>query len=231
MYIWKCWRDTRAFFVVLLIVAAAIMPVAAAVTGGKHVVETFATIGPAAFTLTMSMILNGVALGLGAIGAIHEFSENTAQFLFTKPRSRAYFVWIGWAVGCIELLVIGLVSLSTHWLTLSHYSPHPFQWEFFAPLNTQVFFSIFPKCVLFYSLTYALTAVLRNGLKGLGASIGFMIGFPAIAAAIRVRWNIKLPVPVEPIGNLPMAVSIIVWLSMGLLLVLAAQFVIERAEI
>ena len=51
MYLWKCWRDTRPFFVVFLIIAAAVMPVAAVVclsTGLKEFGEgafqtTFAT--------------------------------------------------------------------------------------------------------------------------------------------------------------------------------------------
>jgi hypothetical protein len=230
MYLWKCWRDTRGFFFIFLIIASAIMPVAAAVTEGTHLMADPGTIALSTMLPTMLLILNGAALGLGAIGAIHEFSENTAHFLFTKPRSRAYFVWIGWAVGGVELLVVGLVNLSVGWLTLSHYSQHPHS-QLFGPLKAQRFVDVFVYCFLVYSLTYAFTAVLRNGLKGLGASMGIMFGIPGIAAAIRVRWKFKVPVPVELIGSLPMAVSILVWISIGLLLVLAAQLVIERAEI
>ncbi|HEY2548792.1 MAG TPA: hypothetical protein VGI46_22135 [Candidatus Acidoferrum sp.] len=106
MYFWKCWRDTRSFFVVFLIIAAIVMPVSAMVSLGTHLVEDF---GLSAFLGTFGLVLTAVALGLGAIGASHEFAENTAHFLFTKPRSRAYFVWAGWAVGFAELLAVAAI--------------------------------------------------------------------------------------------------------------------------
>jgi len=38
MYFWKCWRDTRSFFIVFLIIAAIVMPVAAVVCLGTPLV-------------------------------------------------------------------------------------------------------------------------------------------------------------------------------------------------
>ena len=62
------------------------MPVAAVVCVGTGLIEEF---GVSAFQSTFGLVLVSVALGLGAIGAIHEFADKTAHFLFTKPRSRA----------------------------------------------------------------------------------------------------------------------------------------------
>jgi len=228
LYLWKCWHDTRPFFMVFLVIAAGAMPITAVVCLGTHLVEDF---GTTVFLPTFYLILIAVALGLGAIGAIQEFAEKTAHFLFTKPRSRAYFVWAGWAVGCGQLLVIALVNLSAGWVTLSRYSRSPFRSALFGPIKEQDIAGILIYALLVYGLTYSLTAVLRNGLKGLGASMGTIIGLQAFAAAIRVRWNIHVPIPPLPIGGLPLVISDIAWILVGLLFVFAAQLVVERAEI
>jgi ABC-type transport system involved in multi-copper enzyme maturation permease subunit len=228
MYLWKCWRDTRAFCFIFAIIAAAVMPVAALICTGTQLVQNF---GLEAFKATHSLILNILALGLGAICAINEFGDKTAHFLFTKPRTRAYFVWLAWLVGCIELLAIGLINLLAGWLTLSRYSKHAFHSGIFFPVGPGVLVGVFVYSIFVYSLTYALTAVLRSGLKGIGASMGFTIGMQAIAAVFRVRWNIDLPVPPAQIGNLPLVFSSAVWLIVTLGLVYACQWVIDRAEI
>jgi ABC-type transport system involved in multi-copper enzyme maturation permease subunit len=228
MYIWKCWRDTRAFFLVFLIIAALVMPVAAVVCVGTHLLEDF---GTGAFLSTFALILTLVSLGLGAIGAIHEFAENTAQFLFTKPRSRRYFVWAGWAVGCVELLAVALVNFVAGCLTLAHYGKHPLRPALLGPVRLQDIVGALIYGLLVYALTYSLTAILRNGLKGLGASMGITIGIQAIAAAMRVRWNLNVPMPAEHLGSLPLVISNVVWILPALLFVFAAQLIVERAEI
>lgn len=228
MYFWKCWRDTRSFFIVFLIIASIVMPVAAVVCVGTHLVEDF---GTTAFSNTFGLILMAVALGLGSIGAIHEFAENTAHFLFTKPRSRAYFVWVGWAVGFAELLAIATVNFIAGWATLSHYSKNPSHSALYGSMNAQAFLDPLVFCLWAYCLTYSLTVLLRNGLKGLGASMGILFGFPLFAAAIRWRWHIDLPFPPLPIRSLPLAISNIIWVLVAMLFVLAAQLVVERTEI
>jgi hypothetical protein len=86
-------------------------------------------------------------------------------------------------------------------------------------------------CLWAYCLTYSLTVLLRNGLKGLGASMGILFGLPLFAVAIRWRWHIKLPFPPEPIGSLPVAMSSIIWILVAMLFVLAAQLFVEWTEI
>jgi len=228
MYFWKCWRDTRSFALAFLVIGAAAIPITAAVGVGTSLVQGF---GTTVFLPTFIILLFVVALGLGTIGAIQEFTDKTAHFLFTKPRPRAYFVWAGWAVGCIELLTIALVNLLAGWLTLAHYSQSPVRSVLFSSIKKQDIVGILIYTLFIYCLTYSLTAVLRNGLKGLGASMGITIGFQVIAAAIRVRWNIDVPLPPLPIGSLPIMISNVVWILVALLFVLGAQIVVERAEI
>lgn len=228
MYFWKCWRDTRSFFLVFLIGAAIVMPVAAVVCMGTGLVEEF---GAGAFQSTFGLILVAVAFGLGGIGAIHEFGDKTAHFLFTKPRSRTYFVWASWAVGAGELLTVALVNFLTGWATLAHYSKNPFHSTVFGPATTDQIVENVIMALYAYSLTYSLTAVLRNGLKGLGAGMGVVFGLPFLAIAVRWRWHINLPIPAMAIGNLSLTVSHLMWTCIALLFVFAAQVVIERAEL
>ena len=228
MYLWKCWRETRFFTIVFLIIAAAVMPATAAVSAGTHFMEEF---GTSAFTSALASILVGMALWLGVIGALHGFDEKTVHILFTKPRSRAYFVWIGWSVGCVELLVVGLVNLFAGWLTLSIYSSHPLSSEVFGSLTTQDFAFFFVLSLFTYSLTYAFTAVLRNGLKGLGACMGSGIVYDVLALAARLRWNIQVPLVGETMGSLPPGISYLLWMVVALCFVLAGQIVVERAEV
>ena len=228
MYLWKCWRETRLFCIVFLGIAAAVMPFAAAMTLRTHLLEEF---GRPAFGFTFSSILMGTSLWLGAIGALHGFDDRTVQFLFTKPRSRAYFVWIGWAVGFVELLVIGLVNLFAGWLTLSRYTSHALISDVFGSSAIQDYADIFILSLFAYSLTYAFTAVLRNGVNGLGASLGSMGVYDLLVFAVRLRWNIHVPYPFERMGNLPPGISNLLWTGVGLCFVLAAQLVVERAEV
>jgi hypothetical protein len=228
MYLWKCWRDTRAFFLVFLIAAAIVMPVAASVCTGTGLVEEF---GASAFQSTFGLILLAAGLGLGAIGAIHEFGDKTADFLFTKPRSRAFFVWASWAVGGCELLAIALVNLLAGWMTMARYSKNPFHSAVFGSVTAGQIVEAVIMAVYAYCVTYSLTAVLRNGLKGLGASMGIVFGLPFFAIAIRWRWHLNVPIPPMAIGRLSLIVSHIVWMFVALLFVFAAQMVIERAEL
>jgi ABC-type transport system involved in multi-copper enzyme maturation permease subunit len=228
MYFWKCWRDTRAFFLVFAFIASAALPVAGAVGVGANLIGGF---GATVVVPTTLFILFVMALGLGTISAIQEFTDKTAHFLFTKPRTRTYFVWSSWAVGCAELMVIGLLTLSVGWLTTAHYSKSPLRSVLITSIPKQDIARLFIYALFIYSLTYCLTAVLRNGLKGLGASIGSLAGYQGLAFAIHLKWNVTPPILPLPIGSLPPLISNLVWIFGALLFVVAAQLAVERAEI
>jgi hypothetical protein len=231
MYFWKCWRDSRSLFSILAIIAAVIMPVAALVSVGTKLIEQF---GTSAFLSTFGLFGMLSSLALGTLVASEEFADKTVQFLFSKPRSRAYFVWTGWAVGCLELLLIAIANLSAGWFTLSHYT-NPFHSTLFgSTTGHEIVTNIINSLILFlfvYCLTFALTALLRNGLKGLGASMAITFGLPFFAIAVRWRWKVNMPIPTNHIGAFPLVISNGVWILVALLFVLVAQFVVERTEI
>jgi len=129
-----------------------------------------------------------------------------------------------------ELLAVALVNLLAGWLALSRYSRNPFHSTLLGSVMPDQFAGTVILSLYVYSLTYSLTAVLRNGLKGLGASMGIVFGLPFLAIAVRWRWHINLPIPTSPIGNLSLLVSNMIWIFITLLFVFASQMVIERAE-
>jgi hypothetical protein len=179
---------------------------------------------------TFGLIMMVIGLGLGALGAAAEFAEQANHFSFTRPRSRRYFVWAGWSVGCMEIVSIAVVDLLASWATLAFYGVNPFRSPVFGSIEERQMVEMFLFGLFLYALTYSLTAALRSGLKGLGASMGIMTGISAFGVLMRMRWNIQLPVPVEKIGSLPLAASYMVWTAIALLFVYGAQVAVERAE-
>jgi ABC-type transport system involved in multi-copper enzyme maturation permease subunit len=231
MYLWKCWRDTRWFFVVFLAIGALPMPMAAI---ASHHGSAILDAGPLAFQNTFVMVVTAVAYALATICAIQEFTDKTAHFLFTKPRSRGYFVWTSWIVGFTELLIVAAVNLFVGWRVLAHYGVSAFSdagprgWNLVSP---QSFIEAAVYACFAYAVTFALAAILRSGLKGLGASLGLLAGMVGVSGALQIRWKVYLPVPPRQIGHLPLALSECAWIMLALLFVLAAQLVVERAEI
>ena len=228
MYFWKCWRDTRSFFISFLIIAAAAIPVTAAVCTGTGLMRDF---GLEAVKSTFGLLMTIISLGLGAIGAVHEFTDRAVHFLFTKPRSRAYFVWVGWVVGSLEIAGIAIVNVLAGSVTLALYGKGTFWSSVFHALKELGFTNILLYGLVYYGLTYALTAILRSGLKGLAASMGIMTGFWNLVAVMHRLWKIEIPVPADRIAHLPMPISNMLWVLVALLIVVGAQVVVERAEI
>ena len=233
MYVWKCWRDTRRFFVFFLAIAALPMPMAAFASRFGTAIRDA---GPLAFQNTFMMVVTAVAYALATICAIQEFTDKTAHFLFTKPRSRSYFVWMSWLVGFTELLTVAAVNLFIGWRVLAHFGVRAFSdagpqtqdWNLVSP---QKFVEAAVFACFAYTLTFALAAILRSGLKGLGASLGLLTGTVGVSAELQMRWRINLPLPPQQIGHLSVALSECAWVMLALLFVLAAQLVVERAEI
>jgi len=228
MYLWKCWRDTRWFLLVFIVIAALPMPVAAFATRFRTgIVDA----GSFAVQSTFSLIVTVVACAVATVCSIPEFTEKTAHFLFTKPRSRAYFVWMSCLIGFLELLLVGGVNLFIGWLVLAHYRVRFFSAAGPFDNTPQAYVKAAMLAVLVYALTYALAVILRNGLRGLGASLGTLAGFSGVVETVQLRWNVRLPLPAQQIAKLPLAASELIWLLVALSFVWAAQSVVERAEL
>lgn len=227
MFLWKCWRDTRMLFIVSLGVALIVMPASVIVLGTGLLTDS----GPTAVSSALFLVTSLTAIGLGALAASEQFGNKTVQFLYTKPRRRAYFVWVNWAVCCLELILIAFINLLVGWFVLNRYGNRAASiglWELLQgrDIGGELIYSL-----LLFCLTYALTAALRNGLYGLGASLVSISFVQAAAILMRAKWQIHVPIPPEPIATLSPFVSRIVWAALALSFVVGAQFAVERAEL
>lgn len=228
MYFWKCWRDSRTYFFVFVISGLLAMPVAVSVFGHGSASDA-GMIG--AIFATVAEIGVIAAFGLSAQLASEEFADKSIHFLFAKPRSRSYFVWVAWAVGSLQLLFVIALNLVVSWLALTQYGKFATRAVFHNLIASTSLLQSVVACVFLFCFTYALTAMLRRGFAGLGSSLLLVIGAQALVIVLRLRWNIRLPLPPDAIGSLSLYVSDVLWILLALALVAAAQWQFERAEI
>ena len=114
MYLWKCWRDTRVVLAASLLCIGALFVFVLRqnlVLDHRAPFERLPTIFP--FLLSIQAFpLSFVAWLLGFFGVGRDLGERSGSYLFTRPRSRAYFVWCDWGVGMALLLpIVALLTL------------------------------------------------------------------------------------------------------------------------
>ena len=97
-----------------------------------------------------------------------------------------------------------------------------------ASVQMQSVTAVVISALVVFSLTYCFTAVLRSGLKGLGASMATLTILQSAVIGVRLRWNFDID---QLIWKLPSAIRDVGWLLVALLLVFTTQLFVERAEI
>src|SRR5512140_3312309 len=147
MYFWKCWRDTRARFFVMVLVGAA---VAIGIGQGDHLEwarqlnayrglpppEVVRTFWLAAIESLLTLggffaVMTGTLLGVGGIG--EEFERGTALFLLSRARSRRYFVWTSALLGSLQALAFAGLFVLSAFGSLLHLTGHVGSWRVLAP--------------------------------------------------------------------------------------------------
>lgn len=105
-YIRKCWRETAPYFFVCLGVALVGVLLTMKDRGPNFVPpgNPLLAIIEAWRELGFAFGMFGCVLGYSSVGT--SISKGVGDFLFTRPRSRKYFVWTGWAVGVAEIVCI-----------------------------------------------------------------------------------------------------------------------------
>lgn len=120
MYVWKCWRETRAGFFFILILSAAPAILFTLVPGIKEQNGWWAfdrreyTHDPVLMVRTVSNMILSVVFAsgflagafLGATAPGSELDTGTIEYLWTRPRSRASFIWKHWGTCLVEIVLI-----------------------------------------------------------------------------------------------------------------------------
>ncbi len=254
MYFWKCWRDTRSIFLVLLGGVLAIGALGAYVAldpfgwvGGQPPLKGLpdAMHKRAVWEVTASALL-ATLLGtvplagflLGALGVGMEFEKGTADFLLTRPRSRRYLLWVSWAVGAAEMVALVLVTHLVQFLRVGRHPLSPsgrFLWSF-------VSFSIL--ALVLYSLTCLMTTLSRNSRHGLSLGVAIFTAYTGLGVWLLLWYDIRIPnvwdmvfsssrreVMSAGFGADMLPLAWFGWLAVSLAFVWIAQWRFERAEV
>lgn len=248
MYLWKCWRESRMQFIVGVVALAALcsfFTVVAVRFGRPGATGTEAPLSVArAWSSAAVVVLGGWAsfliivwgLILGSMGLGVEFERLTADFLFTRPRRRKYWVWVGWPAGMLELSTIVFSAVAATFTTLAFLTGHVYTWRLLAAVPALVIGG-----AVVYGLTYFLTVVARSGRQGLNYAIGILLVTLLVSYAAGYYWEVHVPsVWGFTIASCNWAVGItetfpfdgvFLWVAVALAFPLAAQVLVERTEI
>jgi ABC-type transport system involved in multi-copper enzyme maturation permease subunit len=243
MYFWKCWRETRVSFYVLLVIALTL-----AVLPWKIMDSAMGDLGPKQiFALTWmilllasSALLSLAGMSLGATGISEEFAHKTAVFLLTKPRSIRWFVWTGWAANALQFLTLTGTMVLVGASLLS--------WRCRVPLTGRLLLTFVPGLImtfLLFGMTYLLGVLHQNGRNGFISSLGVVIVFPMICLAAKYFWHIHLPSPgdmypvemseivrhPELVATLPRLWPLVGWSLVALACPLIAELALEHTEL
>ncbi len=248
MYFWKCWRETRAQFIAGLVVFVAVcsfFTIPVAKFGSPEMMKTGVSPSVAqAWSSAIRMVLGGwggtliliCGLVLGSAGLGKEFDKQTVGFLFTRPRRRRYWVWVGWSAGVFELAIIALVGVGLTSGLLTFLTGHFYTWRVLA-----AFLGLTVGGAVSYSLTYFMAVVTRSGLQGLGYAMGILFVAILVPGMTAHFWRIYLPSlwdfmdttcewAAAVVSSFPFSV-LILWSIVALAFPLAAQALVERADV
>ena len=248
MYFWKCWRDSKTHFILRLIVVftlcLGVTIIIAKVEGliGVQkgavgpVLRTWSEATEGVLGICASLFTLFTALTLGASGVGEEFKERTADFLLTQPRPRRYWIWTGWSVGVSELAVMACLAVGATFGTLTYLTGHVHTWR---PLATTLPLAVGGAVV--YGLTYFMTVVARSGRQGLSYGIGILFIDLLLPSVVSYYWNVNLPSVlgfmigackwVTSASRAFPAGALLLWTVIALAFPVAAQLVLERAEV
>jgi hypothetical protein len=254
MYLWKCWRDTRIVLVASLVCIGVLFVsiVSKDIVIDQHApFERLSNILPFALTI-QAFPISFVAWLLGSFGVGRDLGERSGSYLFTRPKSRAYFVWCDWGVGMAQLLPIAallnlMLGVLLHRIIIAVGDPlhgsvliagRPVTLAFIVWLN---FGSAYLLAGLVFSLTYFSTVVAKHA-KGLIYGAGVLVGYIFLEMMVPHYWpGIHLPnlVLQEFIQSNRLVtgvsdhvgVSVVIRAAIILLFPFAAQYVLLKTDL
>jgi len=255
MYLWKYWRETRIVFAVCIAGIALLFLI---LPGSNLAIQTNQQPSNALMiglmvTLVFELFpVSFIAWLLGSYGVGRDLGEKTGSYIFTRPRSRAFFVWSDWAYGMTELLAI-VVLLNTvlglyvrRFLIASGDPGHGSYIQLYnqtVPVPYAVFLNsvaVFLLAGLVFGVTYFSTILLRHS-RGLMLGAGALLGYLVLKPILQHYWpGLYMPELVAPSWIKTMVDSGLkgdFWLSLGLrgavvvLFPFAAQLLLEKTDI
>jgi hypothetical protein len=187
-----------------------------------------------------------------SIGVGKNLGEDTGSFLFTRPRSRAWFLWNDWGFGVAQLaIIIVLANLMMGWLLhriqkLMHISGGvTFSWQDNPIPIVLVLLLIGFGALLFSGLVFSLTyffSIVTKRMSGVIIGAGVLVGYVVLRLLIAHYYpSIQLPDPIPNLFNFDhqrfsglsghLAISLAIRAAIILAFPVAAQIILDRSEI
>jgi hypothetical protein len=252
MYLWKCWRDTR------IVLAASLLCVGALfVFILRQNIVVYGSFEDISNVVPLDLAVEAFPIGfvawlLGGFGVGRDLGERSGSYLFTRPRSRAYFVWCDWAVGMALLVpIVALLNLVfgvlVHRMIVAAGDPlhgsvliagRPVTLVFIVWLN---FVASFLLAGLVFSATYFSTVLMKHA-KGLIYVAGAFVGYIFLEEVLPHYWpGFHLPnlmlrefiqsrLAVRGIAD-HLGVSAFIRAAIILIFPFATQFVLQKTDV
>ena len=252
MYAWKCWRESRARFIVLLImftVTALLFTLGPGLgerngwwyfDRSEYLRNPWQT-GQMAFSMILGILwcsgfLSAVFLGATASGS--EIEPGTIEYLWTRPRTRASVTWTHWGVCLAEMLIVAVVPIYLAAALLGTLTRH---WDMPLLLIAPWITVIVGLPVL--GLTILMTALRRSAKGGLIYTAGIVSVYLIVRQLITVPLHLNLPPlfagpvtwlmnnkPFVPPSAFPWG-SLVRAVLLAAAFPLAAEYLLKRAEV
>lgn len=259
MYLLKQWRESRyitglavlgLLLLLLLSVKGRVMVAGTDMSSRSHSPEaTGQFLVPVFYIEAVFIALWGWLVA--SIGIGKNLGEESGSFLLTRPRRRAWFLWNDWgfAMGQIAIIII-LSNLMFGWivrrLVMATQTTSGIQLTPDSSPISFVFlmFLIGVGALLFsglvYSVTYFSTIVLKRAM-GVVLGVGILIGYVILSALLHHYYSIHLPSLIPSLFDIEnhrltgladhLGISFIARAIVMLLFPIAAQLILDRAEI
>lgn len=243
MYLWKCWRDTRSTFLFILggILANSALGLFVAydpfgwIAAKAEWPRTLWTTTTQALMLTMVGLTPVAGFVLGALGVGTEFERRTAEFLFTRPRSRRSLLWTSWALGAAQMVALVIVSIAMVWIA---------RLKGAAVSSGRAVVGMCIVALVIYSVTYLMTTLSRSSRYGLSLGMLIFTAYTGLDVWLQLWYEIKIPNMWDMVfssgrrevmsagfaGDLPVP-AWFGWLAVCLIFTFAAQLAFERQEV
>ena len=203
MYLWKYWRESRITFAVGLLLVGLLLwgvlkiPVGSLMQGPHDAGDSPATIY-LLMAAPLVLPLGFLALLFGSFGIGSDMGKGSGSFLFSRPRTRAFFVWNDWGFGIAQLLLIVLAANAVLVLAIHRIAPgsgpivlagHPVSMLSIFCLHCTAGLLLIG---LLFGLTYFCSVLAKN--RGVLLAIGIVVAYQIAKAVVKYKWpSITLP--------------------------------------
>jgi ABC-type transport system involved in multi-copper enzyme maturation permease subunit len=204
MYLWKYWRESRITFAVgmalvgLMLWGVLKIPVGSLLQSNQN----NGPVNPAQLYLVVAAVLTFplafLALLFGSFGVGRDLGQGSGSFVFSRPRSRAFFVWSDWGYGLAQLLLIVLAANLVLALAIRRaaFDSGPILLAGEPVPMASVFLLHCASGLLLIGLMFGLTYFTSVLVKGRGVllAIGVILVYLIAKSVVKYKWpSITLP--------------------------------------